>query len=178
MRVFFDEVKKETGRMVKKLLQENVEPLVLDGERIVFPKPVTLSITLINCGSEILLEGTIAAAGIVSCSRCLEAFLSDMEGQVCLEFRNADRLIRPSQIEAEAEESNDIRYYHEDDTYLDISQEIREILILSLPMKPLCREQCAGLCPLCGEDLNQSACRCRNSTEDPRFSILKQWSQT
>lgn len=177
MKLFIGEVKKATGRTVREQYFEAMKPMTVKGEQIQFPQPVRLSITLMNGGSEILAEGMLQALAMISCSRCLEPYVCEVEGEVCLEFRNAELLSRPSHYEAEAQEDTDIRYYYEDDNYIDITREIREILLLNLPMKPLCREDCRGLCSFCGEDLNRSQCRCPGKTEDPRLSALKNWSQ-
>ncbi|HSV31295.1 MAG TPA: DUF177 domain-containing protein [Atribacteraceae bacterium] len=177
MILFIGEVKKETGKRSHDNLHDVIEPFVQVDERIVFPRPANLSVTLTNCGSEILVEGTLRVEAIISCSRCLEPFVYEIEGEICLELRNADRLVRTSQIEAEAQEDSDIRYYHEDDNYVDINREVRETAILNLPMKPICRPSCRGLCTLCGEDLNRSKCGCRKTVIDSRLSKLQNWRQ-
>ncbi len=55
---------------------------------------------------------------------------------------------------------------------VDLELVSREAILLDLPLAPLCREDCAGLCPTCGIDLNEGACDCAPSTADPRWSAL------
>jgi uncharacterized protein len=56
---------------------------------------------------------------------------------------------------------------------LDLTAPVRESLLLELPMKPVCREDCVGLCPVCGANLNLERCGCRAETADPRLVSLK-----
>ncbi len=56
---------------------------------------------------------------------------------------------------------------------LDLNELLREQFYLALPMKPLCREGCLGLCPQCGADRNTTSCDCRTDWQDPRFAALK-----
>jgi uncharacterized protein len=55
---------------------------------------------------------------------------------------------------------------------LDLAQALRDEIGLNLPMAPLCRADCAGLCPVCGRDLNQGRCDCRRDQTDPRWAKL------
>jgi uncharacterized protein len=57
---------------------------------------------------------------------------------------------------------------------IDLGQLVREQFYLSLPMKPLCRQDCAGLCPECGTNLNVSRCECEHRWIDPRMAALEQ----
>lgn len=56
---------------------------------------------------------------------------------------------------------------------LDLTEQIRESFLLLLPRKPLCRQDCVGLCPICGADLNEGACGCPRSEGDPRLEVLR-----
>jgi uncharacterized protein len=55
---------------------------------------------------------------------------------------------------------------------LDLSEVLRQNLLLAVPMQPLCRPDCAGLCPTCGQDLNEGACECDSAGIDPRWADL------
>lgn len=61
---------------------------------------------------------------------------------------------------------------------LDLDELVEADLILSLPMKTLCREDCRGLCPMCGKNLNEGLCGCRTETVDPRLAVLKELLDT
>jgi uncharacterized protein len=69
------------------------------------------------------------------------------------------------------DEDVDISYYRDD--RIDLNELLREQFYLALPMKPLCRDDCKGLCPQCGTNLNTGACSCATQWEDPRLAPLK-----
>ncbi len=174
MRVYIGDVKKETGRTAREVLEETFEPFSVYGDKVAFASPVIVDIVLTNCGSELLGEGKLQTELVLTCSRCLEPFNLFYESAIRFEFRNLDRIIRASDIEAEAEEEG-VRYYREDDAFLDITREIWEAVIVNLPMKPLCDHACLGLCPSCGGNRNRVDCGCRHESEDPRLQVLKKW---
>ncbi len=60
---------------------------------------------------------------------------------------------------------------------LDISDQVRESILLLLPRKPLCREDCLGLCPVCGADLNEGKCGCSRLEGDPRLEVLRKFQR-
>ena len=73
----------------------------------------------------------------------------------------------------EAQLPEDVNPYNGE--YIDLTETIRELLILSEPMKVLCRPDCAGLCPQCGANLNEGACSCPTDRIDPRLAVLSDW---
>lgn len=60
-----------------------------------------------------------------------------------------------------------------EDAHIDLTPLIREYLLLEVPMSPLCRTDCKGLCPICGENLNETTCHHEDDSIDPRLAILK-----
>jgi uncharacterized protein len=70
-----------------------------------------------------------------------------------------------------AEEDLDTSFYRDDQ--IDLNEVLREQFYLALPMKPLCREDCEGLCPKCGTNLNTGTCTCATQWEDPRLAPLR-----
>ena len=57
---------------------------------------------------------------------------------------------------------------------LDLCEAVQEQVIMALPVRPLCREDCRGLCPVCGADLNEESCTCAEKTVDPRWKALSE----
>jgi uncharacterized protein len=100
-----------------------------------------------------------------TCDRCLTEINKPM--QVPINFDLVTSL---------TQEDND-RLVLVEDFQLSLDQLVVEELILNLPSKNLCREDCSGICPTCGKDLNQGLCGCRNDRVDPRFAILKQLTE-
>ncbi|MEN3185826.1 MAG: DUF177 domain-containing protein [Atribacterota bacterium] len=175
MQLYLGEVKKSVGNRWRDVLQESPEALWWEGEKILFAQPITVEVQLTNCGSEILVEGTLTTVLVLDCSRCLEPFLYAMRVDFNLELRNVNRLNRPSDLEAEAEETDEIKYFCEHDTYVDITKDLEELILVNLPMKPLCCPECLGICPVCGVNRNQTRCDCEADDVDPRLAILKTW---
>uniref|UniRef100_A0A7V3YLY1 DUF177 domain-containing protein n=1 Tax=Candidatus Caldatribacterium californiense TaxID=1454726 RepID=A0A7V3YLY1_9BACT len=175
VQLYIGEVKRGTGRTFFDLQEEVFPSVRLGREDVLFTQPVQIEVHLVNCGSEILVEGRLRTALLLHCARCLEPFLYPMDIPFRLELRNASRLTRPSDFEAEAEETVEVRYFTEEENYVDVTQEIQEIVLLNVPMKPLCRPDCRGLCPVCGGNRNEVQCRCEEQEIDPRLVALKRW---
>jgi uncharacterized protein len=118
---------------------------------------------------DIRLVGNLAAEVEISCARCLEPVRHAVA-------RNFDLLYRPEGIDGGTDEAavneaeTEIGYYSGDGMLLEDA--LREQVLLALPMKAVCREDCKGLCPHCGQDLNTGACGCTPAT-DPRWQALE-----
>lgn len=115
------------------------------------------------------IRGRLDASVPMRCSRCTDPFPVD----VGHEFRQV--LLRSSEkddeVEIEAEELDASEFIGEE---LDLAETLREELLLALPDKPLCREDCRGICARCGAELNREACTCAPEV-DPRWAGLKAW---
>lgn len=105
----------------------------------------------------ILATGTATAPWVAECRRCL----TEVGGEVRAPFQEL--------FEMEAREGES---YPLKGDRIDLAPLVTEALLLSLPLAPLCREDCAGLCPTCGADLNASPCSCDPSPPDPRWAAL------
>jgi len=119
--------------------------------------PLRVHLKLDRRGEEIWIRGKAQGGARLECSRCLADYVQnlDLEFDVfCAKVQN------PNVVSHKAVDEEDGGIHPHDGRVLSIDGEIREAVILGLPMKPLCREACAGLCPRCGEDLNQGPCRC------------------
>jgi len=99
-----------------------------------------------------------------TCDRCLGEFNQDLEA--------AFRLVYSKQTRNRFED-DEYRFLDENVTEIDLSPDIRENLLLVIPMKHLCKEDCMGLCPYCGTNLNHETCDCQRDVIDPRWEILK-----
>ncbi|HEY7412086.1 MAG TPA: DUF177 domain-containing protein [Vicinamibacteria bacterium] len=119
------------------------------------------------------VRGHVSARLRLQCGRCLEGFLMPVEQD--LELFLLPEHAEPEEDEDEVELSDRdmvVGYYRGD--RLDLGELLREQLLLELPMKRVCREDCAGLCPTCGTNRNAAACACRAEDEvDPRLAALK-----
>jgi uncharacterized protein len=118
---------------------------------------------------DIRLRGTYAGAFEAPCARCLDPVEHTLKGQF-------DLIFRPLGVDADGSERSistpetEIGYYQ--DGGLALEDVLREQVLLSLPVRTLCREDCKGLCPRCGQNLNAESCTCVTAPADPRWSAL------
>ena len=123
----------------------------------VLDAPIHLVLSLDRRGDEIWIRGKAQTTAHQECSRCLTEFPENLEldfDVFCAKVQN------PNMVSHRAVDEDDGGVHFHDGRVLVIDEEIREAVILGLPMKPLCKESCAGLCPRCGEDRNEGPCRC------------------
>ncbi len=128
--------------------------------------PVRASLEVTRTGSEILLRGHVAVEAVLECARCLDEFVIELESPievVCVIGSNPSDLAEIQGfigVEAAAD-------------YIDLTDEIRDLLLVLIPLKPLCRADCLGLCPKCGTNLNKGSCSCSRDDHDSRWDALK-----
>jgi len=119
---------------------------------------------------DIRLRGRLSTRLELQCARCLDPVPQDVKREFELLYRplgadaGRDEL---SVTDAEAE----IGYYQGEG--LQLEDVLREQVLLALPLKATCRQDCKGLCPQCGKNLNQEQCSCSTEREDPRWAALK-----
>jgi len=118
----------------------------------------------------VLAKGTLYTEVEITCSRCLSLFKHPLKLNIEEEYLPIIDILTgyPVSIPNEAESLN-IDEHH----ILDLTEALRQYALLGIPMKPLCRENCAGLCPDCGRNLNPGACGCPSRETDYRWSKLK-----
>lgn len=139
-----------------------------DAYRIV--APVVVDLDIFKDKDKFRLAGTVRSELELPCSRCLEPFRMPVDGTFDQRFLPASEMATDDEREMQ-DEDVDISYYRDDQ--IDLNQLLREQFYLALPMKPLCREDCKGLCPQCGTNLNTGTCDCAAAWEDPRLAPLK-----
>lgn len=120
---------------------------------------------------DIRLSGRLSAGFELSCARCLEPVAQDVKREFELLYRPLGAEAGRDELSVTAAEA-EIGYYQDEGILLE--DVLREQVLLALPLKVTCREDCNGLCPECGKNLNQEQCSCETSLEDPRWSALKE----
>jgi uncharacterized protein len=133
-------------------------------------EPVELDFDLHKDKSRFRIEGTVRTVLELPCSRCLEPFRLPVDAAIDVRYFPASELSSEGEREL-SEEDVDVSYYRDDQ--IDLTELLREQFYLALPMKPLCREECRGLCPQCGVNRNTGTCECGPEWEDPRLAGLK-----
>jgi len=135
------------------------------------PTPVRGEATLLRTGYGILADVTLETTLPAECSRCLEDTSSLVRTQFHEEFvptvdvRTGAALLPDPQSEA---------FPIDDSHILDLSEPIRQHVLMDTPLRPLCREDCRGLCPACGQNLNDGRCECEPELEGSPFAALRQ----
>ena len=122
-------------------------------------------------GSDVVVQGQIEATVPQTCGRCLESFPTRVV--VPVDVRLTPRPAARDDVELGAGDL-DTDFYTNDE--LDLGALIQTETTLALPMKPLCQDDCRGLCPVCGVNRNLATCECRERQPDPRLAVLTQWS--
>jgi uncharacterized protein len=140
-----------------------------DAYRIV--APVTLEFEIHKDKERFRLVGTAAAELELPCSRCLEPFRFPVNTSFDLRYHPASEMSQDEEREVE-EDDLDTSFYRDDQ--IDLNELLREQFYLALPMKPLCGDDCKGLCPQCGTNRNTGTCDCDAGRDDPRLAPLKQ----
>lgn len=121
-------------------------------------------------GSEIRIRGHLGTRLSAHCDRCLEPVEIPIERDFDLFYRPVASIAREEEIVVPKEELG-VGFYSGDGVAL--ADVVTEQVILSVPMKSLCREDCRGLCPVCGADRNKVECHCPPSKDESPFARLR-----
>ena len=144
-------------------LQEKVDAAAYDYAELNLTAPLVFHGTIENAPPYFHLKGELTASLELVCSRCLAPYNLDFALDIEEAYTN-----KP---EAIIEEDDEIGLFEGDD--IDITPALLKALFMELPMHPLCRPDCRGICPDCGADLNQGECACNKDNIDLRLEKLK-----
>jgi uncharacterized protein len=130
---------------------------------------VSVDVTLEH--EAVFAHGRLAGDIAVSCSRCLTTIRHRIDEPLALTFLpHAERADAETDVEL-AEDDADVAVH--DGNEVDLADALRDHIVLSVPYAPLCTQDCKGLCPRCGADLNEGACDCPPVEAESRFAALK-----
>lgn len=132
--------------------------------------PVWLDLEIHKDTDRFRLVGAVRTELELPCSRCLEPFRLPIDASFTLRYLPETDMATEPEREL-PEEELEVSFYRDD--AIDLEELLREQFYLQLPMKPLCREGCLGLCPQCGTNLNTATCGCTVEWEDPRLAPLE-----
>ncbi|MDT4968922.1 MAG: hypothetical protein QOJ64_3659 [Acidobacteriota bacterium] len=167
MRIELDKLE-QTGNTFAHTFE--VEEIVLDEEHSRLLTPPQIRVSVRRSGHDVRLRGDISAKAEVDCDRCLKS----VEVLVATEFDVKYLPVEDysSSEVAELQDDDLATSFYEGDT-IDIDELVREQILLALPGRALCGEECKGLCPVCGIDKNADSCNCQGSAVDPRWAGLE-----
>jgi len=137
-----------------------------------FTSPVRYDLTVVREYGYLRASGSVKVTVSLTCSRCLAEFESPIESKITIFFRPGAAEETVLEEEAELNEQDLISAVFTDDE-IDLGHEMEEQIALEIPFRPLCDENCRGLCPECGADLNHAPCSCAAGQFNFKFSALK-----
>ncbi|MBI4710228.1 MAG: DUF177 domain-containing protein [Nitrospirae bacterium] len=133
---------------------------------------VQVFLRILKAGGRVLVNGRADTTASMSCSRCLEGVSYPLDIKFNVEYLPLKEVIEVGGHEL-TEEELDVSFYENDQ--IDVEELVREQILLAVPMKPLCRTDCRGICPKCGRNLNEGACSCIVDEIDPRLAKLREF---
>jgi uncharacterized protein len=155
-----------------------------DGSELVVDEDITLhevtdgsptvahvSCTIVRVMDDYLVRGDVSATVGLECARCLATFSQRVEGHLDFICSEGEKLPDGEDERGMLDDESDTCMVH--DGMIDVGEVAREMLLLGMPIKPLCSDECKGICPECGQDLNEGECACAPRAADPRFDALR-----
>jgi len=137
-------------------------------EEIDFASEVKLKFSVLKAGNSLNCQGEIKARLKLECGRCLTEFVQPVTSRIEFILEMDDEKIGMDT------QDDDYQFISKETISYDLNPRVREAMILTLPIKPLCQEDCKGLCQFCGSNLNQKTCSCSQEAVDSRWNKLKE----
>ncbi|HLB58671.1 MAG TPA: DUF177 domain-containing protein [Bdellovibrionota bacterium] len=134
-------------------------------------KTFQVDLDVFRSDDNVIFRGNLKADLVLPCSRCGESFVIPVDRQFtstyCKGRDGADQLREEFRL---SKGDLDLTFFAGEE--VDLSTVINEQLVLAIPYRPLCKEECKGLCPYCGKNLNEGDCRCEKGSWSLKFSAL------
>lgn len=134
--------------------------------------PVVYNVSAWKIEDEIFLNGTVTYKMQLTCARCLCEFDNAYSYPMDLVLQ----LVPDERLRETADEDDEFVMISGSRTTYVLDQHLRDLIILEQPMKPVCKEDCQGLCAQCGTNLNEQGCNCTIKEDDPRWEALKKFT--
>ena len=131
-----------------------------------FPSPMKVQGEITNTAGYMRMTLTMSVEYVAQCARCL----SEVSGDFTLDL---EKTVAPRNLLGDLDENKLDEFAIIEDGFLDMDEQLREQLEMEFPMRFLCREDCKGLCPKCGKNLNEGECDCDHTEIDPRLEPLR-----
>ncbi|MPN36318.1 hypothetical protein SDC9_183827 [bioreactor metagenome] len=165
MKINVTQAKKEIGSRNMFKFVTSAEQLGIGDEHQWADNVVTIEGELVNTGRLLEVSGTIHTVAHYQCDRCLDDFHTNVEIPFFEQFQESEM--------SETNNEDEIVYFQGDE--IDISELVRESILLAQPINTVCSEDCRGLCIKCGSNLNRSDCSCDRHIVDPRLAELQKF---
>lgn len=165
MQIHLSEILSREGKSIEKEIEFQQESFEVSGQAYRIVKRELVKLTISNQGNqELLISAKMDLAVAIPCSRCLK----DVITEFCLDFsREVDMKLSQEERAEQMDENNYIAGYE-----LDVDALIADEMVLQWPMKVLCKEDCKGICTVCGNNLNEQECGCDRTVLAPRMAAF------
>ena len=165
MQIHLSEILSKEGKTVSKQIELEKESFEFSGETYKITKCEPIELTISNTGNqELLISVKTGLTVAIPCGRCLK----DVMTEFCLDFsREVDMKTSSEEKLEQLDENNYIAGYQ-----LDVDALIADEMVLQWPLKILCKEDCKGICTVCGKNLNKQECECDRTVLDPRMAAF------
>jgi uncharacterized protein len=167
MRIVLENLEGGKGDFAHVYQTDELNPI---DERVVLTAPVTVNGQVRVAGNEVFVNGHVETRAQVDCDRCLKPVELPVNTDFALEYISG--VDYESSAAAELTEA-DMSLSVFDDEAIDVDEIVKEQILLAVPSRMLCREDCKGICPECGIDKNTGECACVTDNTDPRWAVLK-----
>lgn len=168
MEIDVSQLLKAPGQTLEFSFEEHWGPLEYGQEKLVFVEPVRVSGTAAKVGRLIQVQGEVRTVIRRQCGRCLEPYTFALAVPLEVEFLPLHEVAAGA---AGQEDRDKFTIFTGKAVFLDT--EVKAAMVLDLPISGLCREDCQGLCPTCGQNLNEGECQCPRGEIDPRLAVLQ-----
>jgi uncharacterized protein len=138
-------------------------------EEVSAGSPVKGTLQVNKSDREVIVIGKVTSVLDLQCSRCLKGFKRPLDIPVNVVYHPVEEIAE--ERHGLKDDEMDMGFYRGEE--IDLQELVREQVLLNMQMKPLCDENCKGICPNCGADLNAGACGCETQKIDPRLEVLK-----
>ncbi len=160
-------IKDLAGPVTEVAFEEAAKELGFSGKELVIEGLVECRATIYNLGFRFRVKGELTATIVLECSRCLKTIKKKLQPEFDLVYVkdgvNEEGELGPAEVDELVLEGD----------ILDLDEDMRQTILLELPMNPVCKESCKGLCSYCGADLNKKKCNCKGPVKNNPFGQIK-----
>jgi uncharacterized protein len=170
MRIQLEKLQGGKGGFARVYQPDELNPI---DERVTLTQPVEVKGNVKLAGNEVFVSGHVETQVQLECDRCLKSVELPVSADFALEYISGSDY-ESSSAAALSEEELSVSVF--DGESIDVDEIVKEQILLSVPARMLCREDCKGICPECGIDRNTGECNCAPDEIDPRWAALKNFN--
>ena len=168
MRIELENLEGGKGDFAHVYQPEELNPV---DERVQLTEPAAVTGKVRLAGNEVFVNGHVETRAQVECDRCLKPIDLPVSADFALEYITGAEYESSSGAAELTEAEMSVSVF--DGEAIDVDEVVKEQILLAVPTRMLCREDCKGICPECGTDLNSGECNCVKDDIDPRWAALK-----